>query len=271
MKSEVSEVKSLSEYLAALSDIRVKYDLSSDPNYAPLLLRGEDKLYSFPCSSRAARMFREPKNSFSRSQPSQTEINIVSRWKDSCERLEEVEYPRNRWVLTMRAGHHGLATRLTDWTTNPLVALWFASCKTEEGDGAIYIVVDSNLLDTNGRGDKIHVVRLDELIEGSTPQISSEEFYERKPITSSTNQTNRFSELFIVPPRDFFQRISRQNGLFHVAADVNKSTKYSLKIVVPFSVKKTIQAELRHLRVDADSLKLGTPDSIASDLNRFYE
>lgn len=64
MVSEVSEVKSLSEYLAALSDIRVRYGLSSDPNYSPLILRGEDKLYSYPCSSRAARVFREPYNSF---------------------------------------------------------------------------------------------------------------------------------------------------------------------------------------------------------------
>jgi hypothetical protein len=49
---------------------------------------------------------------------------------------------QNEWDLLAIAQHHGLATRLLDWTENALVALWFAVQKGPlSGDGAVFALV----------------------------------------------------------------------------------------------------------------------------------
>ena len=56
-------------------------------------------------------------------------------------------HPKNDWEWLMLGQHHGMSTRLLDWTMNPLVALYFACISDTNTDGAVYSLSNIPILD----------------------------------------------------------------------------------------------------------------------------
>ena len=147
--------------------------------------------------------------------------------------LDRIPSDKN-WELLAIAQHHGLMTRLLDWTDNPLVGLYFAVEKDRDTDCAVYMLHHPNL-----------------------------------PKNAPTMDVGPFAieEVYLFTPPHVTHRITAQSGFFtiHPSPSIPYSNNF-IKFIIPAARRVSIRKELRLLGVKRSSL-FPDLDGISESIN----
>lgn len=159
--------------------------------------------------------------------------------------------PRNSWEILALAQHHGLPTRLMDWTRNPLVALYFA-VRNSKHDGitsAVYALTASTItyedLVSNKQDDVRQRMERDAVAYRRKKTRLQEEQIKDLSIRLEISPFE-ITENVVYDPPHVSPRIRAQDGVLlacHQPRDVIPNTDY-LEILIDGHCRKNLRIEL---------------------------
>ena len=183
------------------------------------------------------------------------------------------DVPRDSlWHWLALAKHHGLSTRLLDWTYSPYVALHFATAHQQDfaTDGAIWMV---DFVQTNRLLPKRLRRRLDE--EGMNA-LSADVLGEEAASLAEFDKLGEDFVVFLEPPA-LDQRIVNQYALFslmpspHARMDewLDRHPELARRILLPAELKWEVRDKLDQANITERVLFPGL-DGISRWLGRYY-
>lgn len=148
--------------------------------------------------------------------PDNRDIGRYTDWKNKA--IAYVDLPSSEIECLAIAQHHGLATRLLDWSQNPLVATFFAVNSEAESDGAIYILECGN-----------SIVK---------PELN-------------ISLLENIEDVFFYIPRAISPRVLNQGGMFTIhcpaskeiemtKSNISDKRKNLMKVIVPMELKTEV-------------------------------
>ncbi|MGE5463530.1 MAG: FRG domain-containing protein [Syntrophothermus sp.] len=135
------------------------------------------------------------------------ELAILTEFKKGAHNFLQTR-PENDWSWLSIAQHHGLATRVLDWSLNPLVGLWFAvnnpPSGSENGVLWIYSPEERSILHPIGLADPQHPIENQNRTENPFGLDRVKVFFPNHEVPRIRAQSGVFTVHPRVKPRDEF-------------------------------------------------------------------
>lgn len=188
---------------------------------------------------------------------------------------EDLKHGITDWHVLLLGQHYQLPTRLLDWTSSPLAAMYFAAEKHPKEDGEIWCVL---------RLDTISALSAnfaDLLQKQGTNQFSLEslstEFPSMDDFDAAAPALADRSLLFFEPP-SISPRIVNQYAFFSVMPDPCSKTHECLeahehwcwKVIVPAELKKEIRERLLVMNISERTIYPGL-DGLSRWIRAYYQ
>lgn len=172
---QIDQIDSIQDYVALVDEAKTAEE--NNDNESDFLFRGQPQDWSLRPKLARLALKGEVKS---------IEKLILDKFRRASLPLSEFK-PEDKWDLIALAQHHGLPTRLLDWTSSALAALWFAvkdppiKVKGKKQNGVVWIL---------------------------KPEVSDYRTDNYSPLS------NKITKIF--RPRVISRRISAQSGAFTV-------------------------------------------------------
>ncbi len=177
------------------------------------------------------------------------------------------------WNWLSLAQHHGLPTRLLDWTYSPMVALHFVTDHTYryDCDGAIWCI---NILETNKSLAKPLKSKLEET---DARVFTTGMMHEKVQTLADFDALSADPSLVFFEPPSLDARIVNQYSLFSMMSDptvpmdrwLPKNSRAYRRIIVPAELKWEIRDKLDQSNINERVLFPGL-DGLCGYLKRYY-